>query len=54
MAVFNVSLRKKPEKYVPSMKRNKYSVTLTQIVASLKKVKDAMSMAFMSVKLLSN
>jgi hypothetical protein len=35
------------------MKGNKYSVALTQIVASLKESKDAMSMAQMSVKLMN-
>ena len=54
IAACNVKLRKKPEKYVPSMKGNKYAVALTQIVASLKESKDVMLMAQMSVKLMSN
>jgi hypothetical protein len=54
MAVCNVRVRKKPEKYVPSMKGNKYAVVQTQIVTSLKESKDAMLMAQMSVKLMSN
>jgi hypothetical protein len=54
MAARNVRLSKKLEKYVPNMKRNKYAVALTQIVASLKESKNAMSMAQMSVKLMSN
>jgi len=53
MAAQNVRNRKQPEKYVPSIKGNKYAVALTQIVASLKGSKHAMSMAQMSVKLMS-
>ncbi len=53
MAVHNARLRKKPEKYVPSMKGNKYTVVLTQIVARLKESKYAMSMAQRSVKLMN-
>jgi hypothetical protein len=34
MAACNVGLRKQPEKYIPSMKGSKYTVALTQIVAS--------------------
>ncbi len=49
----NNRLRNQPEKYVSSMKGNKYAVALTQIVASLKKSKNAMSMAQMSVKLMN-
>ncbi len=37
MAVRNVRLRIQPEKYIPSVKENKYTVGLTQIVASMKK-----------------
>ncbi len=54
MAVRNVKPKKKPEKYVPSMKGKKYTIALTQIVASLKESKDAMLMAHMSVKPMSN
>jgi hypothetical protein len=54
MASRKVRLRKNPEKYVPSIKGNKYTVALSQIVASLKESKVAMSMAQMSVKLMSN
>jgi hypothetical protein len=53
MAVRNVRLRKQPEKYIPSMKGNKYTVTLAQIVASLKESKDAMYMAQISVNLMN-
>ncbi len=45
--------RKQPEKYVPSMKGNKYAAALTQIAASLKGSNHAMPMAQMSVKLMS-
>jgi len=50
MAARNARNRKQPEKYIPSMKGNKYTVALTQIAASLKGSKHAMSMAQMSVK----
>jgi len=53
MAAQNARSRKQPEKYVPSMKGNNYTVALTQIAASLKGSKHAMSMAQMSVKLTS-
>jgi len=53
MAARNARNRKQPEKYVPSMKGNKYAVALTQIVVSLKGSKHAMSMVQMSVKLMS-
>ncbi len=53
MAARNAKNRKQPEKYVPSMKVNKYTVALTQIASSLKGSKHAMSMAQMSVKLMS-
>ncbi len=44
---------KKPSAYTPSMTGNKYDVALTQIVASLQGSKNALSMAQMSVKLMS-
>jgi hypothetical protein len=53
MAARNARNRKQPEKYVPSMKGNKYDVALTQIAASLKGSKHAVPMAQMSVKLMS-
>jgi hypothetical protein len=53
MAACNTGVRKPPEKYVPSMKGNKYAVAMTQIAASLKDSKHAMAMAQMSVKLMS-
>ena len=53
MAACNARVRKPPEKYVPSMKGNKYAVAMTQIAASLKDSKHAMAMAQMSVKLMS-
>ncbi len=37
MAACNARVRKPPEKYVPSMKGNKYAVAMTQIAALLKK-----------------
>jgi hypothetical protein len=53
MAACNARVRKPTEKYVPSMKGNKYAVAMTQIAASLEKSKHAMAMAQMSVKLMS-
>ena len=53
MAARNTRIRKLPEKYVPSMKGNKYTVVLTQIVASLKESKDAISTAQMFVKMMN-
>jgi hypothetical protein len=53
MAVHNARLRKQPEKYVPSMKGNKYAFALTQIVASLGESEDAISMVQMSVKVMN-
>jgi hypothetical protein len=53
MAARNARNRKQPEKYVPSMKGNKYTVALIQIASSLKGSKHSMSMAQMSVKLMS-
>ncbi len=53
MAACNARVRKPPEKYVPSMKGNKYAIAMTQIAASLKDSKHAMAMAQMSVKLMS-
>ncbi len=52
IAAPNIRLGKQPEKYIPSMKGNKYAAALTQIVASLKESKDAMCMAQMSVNLM--
>ncbi len=43
---------KKPSAYTLSMTGNKYTVALTQIVASLQGSKNALSMAQMSVKLM--
>jgi hypothetical protein len=45
-------MAKKPSAYTPSMTGNKYAVDLTQIVASLRGSKNALSMAQMSVKLI--
>ncbi len=44
--------RKAPEKYVPSMKSNKYAIALTQITSLLKGREDALCMAQRSVKLM--
>ena len=46
-------MAKKLSTYTPSMTGNKYAVALTQIVASLGGSKNALSMAQMSVKLMS-
>jgi hypothetical protein len=53
MAARIARMRKKPEKYVPSMKGNKYAVTLTQLKMSLYGSEDALSMVQRSVKLMS-
>jgi hypothetical protein len=53
MAARIARVRKKPKKYVPSMKRNKYAVALTQMKMSLYGSEDALSMAQRSVKLMS-
>ena len=53
MAARNVRVRKQPEKYVPSMKGNKYAVAMTQIKMSLLGSLDALCMAQRSVKLMS-
>jgi hypothetical protein len=52
MAARNNWVRKAPEKYVPSMKGNKYAVVLTQITSLLRGSKDALCMAQRSVKLM--
>ena len=54
MAARIARVRKKPKKYVPIMKGNKYAVALTQIKTSLYGSQDALSMAQRSVKLMSN
>jgi hypothetical protein len=46
-------MAKKPSAYTPSMTGNKCAVALTQIVTSLRDSKNALSMAQMSVKLMS-
>jgi hypothetical protein len=53
MAARIARVRKKPKKYVLSMKGNKYAVPLTQIKMSLYGSEDALSMAQRSVKLMS-
>jgi hypothetical protein len=53
MVACNVRLRMQLEKYIPSMKGNKYAVELTQIVASLKESKDVKCLAHMSVNLMN-
>jgi hypothetical protein len=52
MAARNSCARKAPEKYVPSMKGNKYAIALTQITLSLQGSKDTLCMAQRSVKLM--
>ncbi len=49
----NARVRKQPEKYVPSMKGNKYAVVMTQIKMSLHGSQDALCTAQRSVKLMS-
>ncbi len=49
----NARARKPPEKYVPTIKGNKYAVAMTQIAESLKKSKHGLALAQMSVKLMS-
>ena len=44
MAAQNSWVRKAPEKYAPSMKGNKYAITLTQITLSLQGSEDALCM----------
>ncbi len=53
LAARNARVRKPPEKYVPTLKGNKYAVALTQITKSVKKSKHGLAMAQMSVKLMS-
>jgi hypothetical protein len=52
MAAQNSRARKAPEKYVPSMKGNKYAIALTKITLVLQGSKDALYMAQRSVKLM--
>ncbi len=52
MAARNSCARKAPEKYVPSMKGNKYAITLTQITSLLQGSEDALCMAQRLVKLM--
>ncbi len=53
MAAHNARVRKPPDKYVPSVKGNKYAVAMTQIAALLGTSKHAVAMAQMSVKFMS-
>jgi hypothetical protein len=48
----NSCARKAPEKYVPSMKGNKYAITFTQIISLLQGSKDTLYMAQRLVKLM--
>ncbi len=52
MAAQNSHARKAPEKYVPSMKGNKYAIVLTQITSLLEGSKDALCMVQRLVKLM--
>jgi hypothetical protein len=52
MAAQNSCERKAPEKYVPSMKGNKYAIALTQIKLLLQGSKDVLCMAQRLVKLM--
>jgi hypothetical protein len=52
MTARNSWVRKAPEKYVPSMKGNKYAIALTQITLLFQGSKDALCMAQRLVKLI--
>jgi hypothetical protein len=52
MAAQNSCGRKAPEKYVPSMKGNKYAIALTQITSLLQGSEDALRMVQWLVKLM--
>jgi hypothetical protein len=52
MAAQHSWVRKAPEKYVPSMKGNKYAIALTQITSLLQGSKDALCMSQRLVKLM--
>jgi hypothetical protein len=52
MAAQNSHARKAPEKYVPSMKGDKYAIALTQITSSLQGSKDTLCMVQRLVKLI--
>ena len=52
MAAQNSCARKAPEKYVPTMKGNKYVIALTQITSLLQGSKGALCMAQRSVELM--
>ncbi len=52
MEAQNSWVRKAPEKYVPSMKGNKYAIALTQITLALQGSKDALCMAQRLVKMM--
>jgi hypothetical protein len=52
MAAQNSWVRKAPEKYVPSMKGNKYAIALTQITLLLQGSEDALCMVQRSVKMM--
>ncbi len=52
MAAQNSHARKAPEKYVPSMKGNKYAIALTQITSLLQGSKDALCMVQRSMKVM--
>jgi hypothetical protein len=52
IAAENSHARKAPEKYVPSMKGNKYAIALAQITSLLQGSKDALCIAQRSVKLM--
>ncbi len=53
MAARNDRVRKPPEKYIPSMQGKKYAVALSQIAECLKESNNGMTLAQMSVKLMS-
>ena len=53
LATRSARVRKPPERYIPSMKGNKYEIAFAQINAALGKSKDSLAFAQMSVKLMN-
>ena len=49
----NARVRKPPERYIPSMKGNKYEIALAQITTSLGTCENSLAFAQMSVKLMN-
>jgi len=53
MAARNARVRKAPERYIPSMRGNKYEIALAQITTSLGNSENSLAFAQMSVKLMN-